>query len=151
MWPCWFRTHSEWCVIGFLCMHYGIIVKRCLCISIYCLRNRLVQLATDIALYCEATWQDLFLISGLYHWMRIPNTSIVGYNILFNGPITVKACLALCEANSACLSVDYWKHNQICKLGSRTPVTHQASEDIPYDLYVPCMIIINDGRLKLLH
>ena len=120
---------------------------------IYILSEKQTRAASNwysIVLWGHLT-RFLFLISGLYHWMRIPNTSIVGYNILFNGPITVKACLALCEANSACLSVDYWKHNQICKLGSRTPVTHQASEDIPYDLYVPCMIIINDGRLKLLH
>ena len=126
-----FMTPNSICIV---CMH--------------CVVGRLTGLAGGRELYFKDISQDTFLISGIYYWKRILNTAIAYYNIRVEGPVTVEVCLGMCEADSACLSVDYWKNRQTCKLGSRTPVTHQRYADNEYDLYVPCVMTMNNGKYR---
>ena len=77
-----------------------------------------------------------------------PSALACGTGTYESGPVTVEVCLGMCEADSACLSVHYWKNRQTCKLGSRTPVTHQLYADNDYDLYVPCVITMKNGRYR---
>ena len=85
------------------------------------------------------------VIAALYHWTVIPDTTIDGYNLYSEDPLTVEQCLRMCEASPACLSVDYWKDGERCYLGSRTPMTHQLEDNTLYDLYVPCVIRRSHG------
>ena len=85
-------------------------------------------------------------ISGLLHWILIPNHSVPGYNHAVLYGRSLQECMQECENRiPTCLEIDYSK-TDVCVIGDIHPLLAPLNTGPDYDLYFYCVMRTTNGK-----